>query len=701
MRSFTKILVLLMLVSCVRAGRVSESPPSGQGVASGAGSQPAVPADRAEFGSVDWAHLQNNAAEIALDRMGSRKSFALELQNSSGNTDVKDVAARGARVFVLSRPDAAQPYRLSIRDGNTALAVVSLDETGGTIRAFEPSPNGSTVAVVFVHGQDERPQIKFFDVDERQWLAHVVYGGEAHVAWLGEDALAYWVAGPESRFEGSTSRLLKLDGTPRDLAVFGPGTPASVTARDMPRLHVNAASPFVVGYTGIQSSGFRLYVARRMDLVAGMPRWRSIAAEEKIGAFDIRGGQLYVLSHTHVSRGQVIEYDIASGKRTGVTYEDAAGIIKDIHATAEGLYLSLFSNGRTELAFLLPDQQRVKKSQLPAGASIDQVTIDPLTGTLVVAIASWIAPPRYAAIKGGEQTFLQISGDEKPEFELESFELSALAGDREHVPITVVRRKDLADKGRLGVKVVAFGSFGYTYTPRFLYREIPWLRRGGVMAFAHVRGGGYFGERWHQAGRQENKDAGISDYLACVGYLRDALRVRNVIAKAEGIGALVVASAVLRRPDLFSAAVFEDGVFDIGAFLERAPVGSHLRTEFTRSEASDSTLQRISPTWNIPPSGTLPPMLISVRWNDPRSRAQQVETFVRRLQERGHNPYLRVNFADGYEPSPVEELQRNADEHAFVFAVTDAADRGREPSSSGRRPYQPEHAAGADSRTAR
>ena len=87
--------------------------------------------------------------------------------------------------------------------------------------------------------------------------------------------------------------------------------------------------------------------------------------------------------------------------------------------------------------------------------------------------------------------------------------------DGTKVPLNIVRRKGLVLDGRNPVLLTGYGGFGIPSAPGFS-RSLPvWLEAGGVYAVANIRGGGEFGERWHQQGMLHNKQNGFGDFIAC------------------------------------------------------------------------------------------------------------------------------------------------------------------------------------------
>jgi prolyl oligopeptidase len=139
------------------------------------------------------------------------------------------------------------------------------------------------------------------------------------------------------------------------------------------------------------------------------------------------------------------------------------------------------------------------------------------------------------------------------------------ASDGTRIPMYVVRRRDVALDGRAPLWIYGYGAQHWTAAPWFQPQVAAWLLSGGVWAVPNLRGGAEYGERWYQAGAHRNKQRGIDDYVNAVEWLianRYTSRGR-VVAHTSSAGGVLVAAAVVQRPELFGAAVLEYPVIDM------------------------------------------------------------------------------------------------------------------------------------------
>ena len=143
--------------------------------------------------------------------------------------------------------------------------------------------------------------------------------------------------------------------------------------------------------------------------------------------------------------------------------------------------------------------------------------------------------------------------------------------DGTRIPMYVVHRKGLALDGTAPAYMYGYGHGSWSAAPWFQANIAVWLENGGVWALPNTRGGGEYGEEWHQAGIRHSKQNAIDDYIAAAEWLianRYASRERFV-ANTSSAGGPLVAAAIIHLPELFGAAVIDYPLMDIlraGAF---------------------------------------------------------------------------------------------------------------------------------------
>ena len=147
---------------------------------------------------------------------------------------------------------------------------------------------------------------------------------------------------------------------------------------------------------------------------------------------------------------------------------------------------------------------------------------------------------------------------------VESEEVKARSADGTMVPLSIIHKKGLARDGSNPTWLMGYGAYGISIDPFFQPTRLSWYERGGVLAVAHARGGGEYGEDWHRAGQKLTKQHTIDDFLACAQYLVEQKYTSPARLAGEGTsaGGVTIGGAITQRPDLFGAALIRVGDSD-------------------------------------------------------------------------------------------------------------------------------------------
>ncbi len=193
--------------------------------------------------------------------------------------------------------------------------------------------------------------------------------------------------------------------------------------------------------------------------------------------------------------------------------------------------------------------------------------------------------------------------------------------DGAHIPLFLTHRRDLALDGNNPALLYGYGGFNIPLVPVFEASYLAWLEMGGVLAWANLRGGGEYGEEWHQAGMLHNKQNVFDDFIACAEYLISArITSRPKLAiLGRSNGGLLVGACLAQRPDLFGAAVPVVGVMDMLRF-HKFTIGWAWVSDYGSSEDPEGfrALYAYSPLHNLKPGVRYPPTLVLTSDHDDR-----------------------------------------------------------------------------------
>ncbi len=203
------------------------------------------------------------------------------------------------------------------------------------------------------------------------------------------------------------------------------------------------------------------------------------------------------------------------------------------------------------------------------------------------------------------------------------------------MPMFLVHRKGLELDGKNPTILSGYGGFNIPSTPRFRATNFPWFEAGGVYAVANLRGGGEYGEKWHQAGMLENKQNVFDDFIAAAEWLiaNGYTNSRQLGILGGSNGGLLTGAAVVQRPELFSAVVSAVPLLDMLRY-QHFLMARYWVPEYGTAENPDhlAFLLEYSPYQNVEPETDYPAVLLTAGENDTRVHALHARKMAARLQ---------------------------------------------------------------------
>ena len=217
--------------------------------------------------------------------------------------------------------------------------------------------------------------------------------------------------------------------------------------------------------------------------------------------------------------------------------------------------------------------------------------------------------------------------------------------DGTRVPIFIVHRPGVALDGGNPTYLTGYGGFNLSLTPTFSALATAWLEAGGVFALANMRGGGEFGEAWHQAGMLANKQNVFDDFIAAAEHLIAAGYTSSARLAIGGgsNGGLLVGAVSNQRPELFGAVVCTYPLLDMVRYHQFL-VASFWVPEYGSSEDPEQFgwLHAYSPYHNVTDGGDYPATLYISGDGDTRVAPLHARKMAALMQARNgsDNPIL-------------------------------------------------------------
>ena len=262
--------------------------------------------------------------------------------------------------------------------------------------------------------------------------------------------------------------------------------------------------------------------------------------------------------------------------------------------------------------------------------------------------------------------------------EYETKQIFYASKDGTRVPMFVSHKEGLALDGNAPTLLYAYGGFNISLMPEFSPALVQWMELGGVYAQPSLRGGGEYGEAWHEAGVGVKKQNVFDDFIAAAEWLvanRYTCAARLAISGGSN-GGLLVAACELQRPELFGAVHAAVGVMDMLRF-DQFTIGWAWKAEYgspSENSAEFEAIYRYSPLHNVRRGVAYPPTLITTADHDDRVFPAHSFKYTAALQaaQTGANPILiRVETRAGHGGGmPLRKrLEATVDHYAFLVRV--------------------------------
>jgi prolyl oligopeptidase len=486
---------------------------------------------------------QNAYARRVLGSLKGRNELAARIDALSGTMEpINDVQLAGRYVFVERRPAGANTFKIYVREGLNGADRLLVDPdrqaTGSThysLDYWQASPDGQLVAFGTSPAGSEASVMRFVDTASGKVLPDAIDGALWNTFTWSPDSSVVFVnrtkAGAKSgdidRFLDSAVWRHRL-GTDlsTDIKIMARGLHPSVAMKDIgePVVVAHAGQAAVLGIVqnGVENE-LDVYVAQLSDALAGRPHWATVCkVADGVTGVVMHRGDIYLLSHDRAPHSKVLKARVADPTvaRANVILPEGRRVLKAISAERDALYVSAMDAGLGQVLRLLPDGS-LTSLRLPFPGTVFGLRTDPLQDGCWFSLESWVKPP-VICFGRPDGTVVITDIAPKPPIDVdpyESREVTVTARDGAKVPLSIIYRKGVHRDGSAPLYLQAYGAYGLDLDPGFGTSILPWLDLGGVMAVAHVRGGGELGQEWYKGGQLLTKPNTWRDCIDCAEYL--------------------------------------------------------------------------------------------------------------------------------------------------------------------------------------
>ncbi len=371
-----------------------------------------------------------------------------------------------------------------------------------------------------------------------------------------------------------------------------------------------------------------------------------------------RKNEFWFLTDQNAPRRRLIAIDIDNPEPADwreIVGENAA-TLEAVVAVPGGFIASFLEDAHSRLDRYSAEGRYLRTLPLPGLGTVTEFRGRAADAEAFYAYTSFTAPPAIYHYDVASCT-TELFRKSTLQTELGAYETRQVfyaSTDGTRVPMFLIHRRDLDPDGTHPVLLYGYGGFNISLTPAFAPSRIAWMEMGGVYAVANVRGGGEYGEEWHQGGICRQKQNGIDDFIAAAEWL-----IENRYTNSERLaitggsnGGMLVGASMVQRPDLFAAVVPAVGVMDLLRF-HKFTIGWAWTSDYGSPDDPDDfpALLACSPYHNIRPGTAYPATFITTGDHDDRVVPSHSFKFAAALQHAQSGPkptMIRIALSAGH-----------------------------------------------------
>jgi prolyl oligopeptidase len=654
-----------------------------------------------------WMKAQADYTEHVLSSIPGRDEVFERMMELDASVPAKVGGLQrlvGGKIFYRKRLPDEEVSKLYMRNGLSGEEVLLIDpdkleeDTGvpHALSYFTPSWDGRYVAYGISPGGSENASLYVLDTETGEEIGEPITRAQfGAIAWMpnGKSFMYNRLQEttpdmpPNARYLKSMVYLHKLGSdVADDLPLFGFGIVPYIDIEEIafPFIATSPGSPYALAAVlkGVEDE-VRVYAAPISDLGKPGIRWLEVCnTDDKVTDLAVSGDHVYLLTHKDAPRYKVIKTSISepdlAASETVVPESEA--VIQGMAMAKDALYVHVLDGGIGRYLRVPHDEPSEEGFiPLPFEGTLYQGASDPRLSGIVFGATSWndyggiyVYDPETGKTTG---TGLQPKGPYDSPENLVSKQVHVKSHDGVMVPLSIVHMDDVELDGTNPTLLMGYGAYGISMDPFYDHTLLAWYERGGILAIAHVRGGGEYGVEWHKAGQKATKPNTWKDFIACAEYLiaEGYTSPRKLAGTGGSAGGILIGRAMTERPDLFAAAIPQVGDMNM-LRAENQPSGPANVPEFgtSRIEEDFKALYEMDSYHHVVDGTAYPAVLLTHGMNDPRVAPWQSAKMAARLQaatQGGKPVLLRLEYESGHGIGSTKSQRIRERADGFAFAM--------------------------------
>ncbi|MBC8067803.1 MAG: S9 family peptidase, partial [Deltaproteobacteria bacterium] len=301
---------------------------------------------------------------------------------------------------------------------------------------------------------------------------------------------------------------------------------------------------------------------KSVELLPGFTaRWRLVGSD---------GDKLWFMTDDGAPRGKLVAVDAKKPSRRTVLIPESMRTLQNVAVVGDRFVASWLENAQSKVSIHTLDGKLERELELPGIGTASGFTGERRDHETYFSFTGFATPPEIWKL---EVATGKLESWRRPEVAFDpadyvTEQVFYASADGTQVPMFVSHKRGLTKDGHNPTYLFGYGGFNVSLTPSFSVANLVWMELGGIYAVPNLRGGGEFGEAWHQAGIKLVKQNVFDDFIAAAEFLiaKKYTETKRLAIGGRSNGGLLVGAAITQRPELFGAALPGVGVMDMLRF---------------------------------------------------------------------------------------------------------------------------------------
>jgi prolyl oligopeptidase len=645
-----------------------------------------------DFTSTDsqkWVEEQNDFTKKFIDKNKFKKSIAKNLKKTWETESISIPYKVNEKTFYYFNDGSWQQSKLMIKDCDDCKQRVLLDPNqfsqDGTVSlgGTSVSNDASLLAYAISDGGSDWRTWKVLNIETGEVLTDTIQWAKfSNATWENDDSGFYY-----QKYDEPKNELLKDINTAPKLMFHKLGTAQSEDIviyenPDKPRWGWGIS---VVNQSDIKFLSISNGTDERNRLYVQLEKNGSFIPliDELIGAYqylDSKDDIFWFYSTENAKNGKVVSLEIKNNSFVwnDVISEDSNSI-RSVNFINNSIAVTYLVDTFSEIKFFNLKGSYINKLALSTKGSISGFGGELEDSASFFSFTNFVTPRKIYEIDLSDmstKTFWEESLDGYNADQYISEFKFYPSKDGTMIPIHISYKKSLNINENTPILIYGYGGFNISILPNFSKRFLSWMNQDGVVAVANLRGGGEYGDTWHDSGRLFNKQNVFDDFAYAAKFLHKNKIGSSATTAIQGgsNGGLLVAAALLQNPGLYKVAIPQVGVLDMLRF-HKFTIGWAWESDYGSPDKKEEfeNLLSYSPLHNIKKGECYPTTLITTAERDDRVVPSHSFKFAAKLQEyQGcQNPILiRIEGRAGHGAGTPKDKQINQIAEIYGYALS-------------------------------